>query len=258
MKKKLVISIILSFDLLFAVTTPQQTQPMPVVNKTENQFQPLSTQIKVENQKINNQNADKDIKELEKIAKDNPFMSDINYMIGIYYMAGDVKKNIKPDFNKAMLYLKKDENNIAIANYKIGELYYYGYGVPQNYNTAIEYFKRASNKKFKDYRGVAPIATLAIGETYMQKLHDFESAAPYLLQAADEFNKPEAQMTLAFLYYEGKGIGKNEDEANKWINRAYFNKDTTADMKAYMSNFIESVNSFNIESDVKNSCGMLR
>lgn len=35
-------------------------------------------------------------------------MSDINYMIGIYYMAGDVKKNIKPDFYKALMYLKKD------------------------------------------------------------------------------------------------------------------------------------------------------
>lgn len=201
---------------------------------------------------------DKDISELEKIAKENPYMANINYMIGIYYMAGDVKKNIKPNFQKAMFFLKKDENNIAIANYKIGELYYYGYGVEQSYPKAIEYFKKASKKEFKDYIAVAPIAITAISEIYVERLHDYENAVPYLLQAADEFHKPEAQMMLAFLYYEGKGIEKNEGEANKWINRAYFNKNTTADMKAYISNYIEPTNSFDIESDVKNSCGMLK
>lgn len=201
---------------------------------------------------------DKDISELEKIAKENPYMANINYMIGIYYMAGDVKKNIKPNFQKAMFYLKKDENNIAIANYKIAELYYYGYGVEQSYQKAIEYFKKATTKTFKDHIAVAPIAITAISEIYVNKLHDYENAVPYLLQAADEFKKPEAQMMLAFLYYEGKGIEKNENEANKWINMAYFNKNTTADMKAYISNYIEPTKSFDIESDVKNSCGMLK
>lgn len=75
---------------------------------------------------------------------------------------------------------------------------------------------------------------------------------------AQEFNKVEAEMTLAFMYYEGKGIPKNETEANYWINKAYFNKDANGDIKAYISNYIEPVNNFNIESDVKNSCGVLR
>lgn len=209
-------------------------------------------------QEISNEYADKDIKELEKIAKENPYMININYMIGIYYMAGDVKKNIKPDFQKALYFLKKDEDNLALANYKIGELYYYGYGVEQNYNTAIDYFKKACDSSFKDYKGVAPIALVVIAEIYLEKIFDYESAVPYLLQASQEFDKPEAEMLLAFLYFEGKGIEKNLEEADKWINKAYFNKDTTADMKAYMSNYIESVNSFDIDSDVKNSCGMLQ
>lgn len=232
------LSLCIAVNLLSAVQVPQGIDTTN--NKQVNSFK------------------DKDISELEKIAKENPYMENINYMIGIYYMAGDVKKNIKPNFQKAMLFLKKDENNIGIANYKIAELYYYGYGVEQNYTKAIEYFKKASSKSFKDYKAVAPIAITAISEIYVEKLHDYENAVPYLLQAADEFDKAEAQMMLAFLYFEGKGIEKNESEANKWINRAYFNKNTTADMKAYISNFIEPTNSFDIESDVKNSCGMLK
>ena len=70
----------------------------------------------------------KDITELERLAEDNPYLNDISFMIGVYYMAGDVKKKIKPDFKKAMKYLKRDENNLAMANFKIAELYYYGYG----------------------------------------------------------------------------------------------------------------------------------
>lgn len=249
---------ILLFSLIFAEFTfansPYLIDTKKQVQQNMNKNQQDVNVVKKES----GASVEKDIGELEKIAKENPYMPDINYMIGIYYMAGDVKKNIKPDFIKAMYYLKKDENNNAIANYKIGELYYYGYGVKQDYKIAISYFKKATEKNFKDYKAVAPIATLAISQVYIEKLHEYENAIPFLMQAANEFNKPEAQMNLAFLYIEGKGIEKNEEEANKWINKAYFNKDTTADMKAYMSSYIESTNTFDIESDVKNSCGMLK
>ena len=78
------------------------------------------------------------------------------------------------------------------------------------------------------------------------------------MQAAQEFNRVEAQMTLAFMFNEGKGIEKDENEANIWLNKAYFNKDATGEHKAFMSNYIEAVTNFNIAEDVKNYCGVLQ
>lgn len=200
---------------------------------------------------------EKNVDELEKLATSNPYLTDVNYMLGVYYMAGDVKKGIPPDFKKAMSYLQKDRENIAIANYKIAELYYYGYGVEKDYDKAIEYFKQSTSDKYRDHKAVAPIALLAISQIYLDKLADFENAAPYLMEAAQKFDKVEAQITLAFLYHEGKGVTKNDEEADYWINRAYFNKEATGDHKAYISNFIEPSKTFDIAQDVRNYCGVL-
>lgn len=207
---------------------------------------------------INKMAEEKNITELEELAKNNPYMADINFMIGVYYMAGDKEKNIKPDFKKAMDYFLKDQNNLAMANYKIAELYYYGYGVERDYLKSIYFFKKSVDKKFKDYKSVAPLSLLGISNIYLEKLFDYEEAIPFLMQAAQEFDRVEAQMTIAFMYLEGKGFQKDEREANVWINKAYFNKEATGEHKAYISNYIEPVNNFNIESDVKNSCGVLR
>lgn len=201
---------------------------------------------------------EKSIKELEEMAKNNPYLEDINFMIGVYYMAGDKSKNINPDFKKAMTYFKKDENNIAMASYKIAELYFYGYGVDKDLNKSIEYFKKSVNKNMKDYKAVAPLSLLAISNIYLQELFQYEEAVPYLFQAAQEFDRVEAQMTIAFMYFEGKGLPKDEKEANAWINKAYFNKNADGEHKAYISNYIEPVNNFNIQSDVKNYCGVLK
>ena len=201
---------------------------------------------------------EKNITELESLAKNNPYMADINFMIGVYYMAGDKERNLPPDFKKAMDYFLKDQNNLAMANYKIAELYYYGYGVEKDYFKSIEYFKKSVDKKFKDYKSVAPLSLLAISNIYLEKLFDYENAVPYLMQAAQDFNRVEAEMTIAFMYYEGKGLPKDEKEANVWINKAYFNKDANGEHKAYISNYIEPVNSFDIQSDVKNYCGVLK
>lgn len=207
---------------------------------------------------VNKMAEEKNITELESLAKNNPYMTDINFMIGVYYMAGDKEKNLPPDFKKAMDYFLKDQNNLAMANYKIAELYYYGYGVGKDYFKSIEYFKKSVDKKFKDYKSVAPLSLLAISNIYLEKLFDYENAVPYLMQAAQDFNRVEAEMTIAFMYYEGKGLPKDEKEANVWINKAYFNKDATGEHKAYISNYIEPVNSFDIQSDVKNYCGVLK
>ena len=241
MIKRILISISLATSLFATQVTPIQTNP-------------IQGNINIEKMVEN-----RDIRELEELAINNPYMADINFMIGVYYMAGDKIKNIKPNFEKALKHLTKDENNLAMANYKIAEIYYYGgFGINQDLEVSIKYFNKSLNQEFKDYKSVAPLSLLAISNIYLEKLFDYENAVPYLMRAAQEFNKVEAEMTLAFMYYEGKGIPKNETEANYWINKAYFNKDANGDIKAYISNYIEPVNNFNIESDVKNSCGVLR
>lgn len=217
----------------------------------------LATPIVGNNFDMNKFGEEKNVSELEKLATSNPYLTDVNYMLGVYYMAGDVKKNIQPDFKKAMQFLQKDRANIAIANFKIAELYYYGYGVEKDYNRAIEYFKEATNEKLRDHKSVAPLALLAISQIYLEKFIDYENAIPYILQAAQKYDRVEAQIILAFLYWEGKGIEKNEEQADYWINKAYFNKNATGDHKAYISNYIEATDTFNINEDVRNYCGVL-
>lgn len=197
------------------------------------------------------------IEKIKEAAASNPHLQNINYLIGIYYMAGDVKNNIKPDFKKAMKYFLKDSNNIANANYRIAELYFYGYGTKKDLKKAIYYLEKAMDKKFVDYEAVRPIALVAIGRIYAKELKKPEKAIPYLLEAAQKYDKVEAQLALAFMFRRGEGVKENTNEANHWIQKAYFNKNADGNIKAYISNFVVAKGDFDIENDVKQYCGML-
>lgn len=212
--------------------------------------------VKKDINEIKNVEMDKNkfIKELKGLVEANPYVKDANYTLGIYYMAGDIKNGREPDFQKAKFHLLKDKDNLAMANFKIAELYYYGYGVRQDYQKAIQWFKRAINEDFKDARAVILRARLAIGETYLMKLQDGENAFPYFLKVAQENNEASAQMTVAFMYLEGKGVDKNKEEANYWINKAYFNPHVESFQKVFMARFIESVGEYNIQADLRETC----
>ena len=145
MIKRILISISLATSLFATQVTPIQTNP-------------IQGNINIEKMVEN-----RDIRELEELAINNPYMADINFMIGVYYMAGDKIKNIKPNFEKALKHLTKDENNLAMANYKIAEIYYYGgFGINQDLEVSIKYFNKSLNQEFKDYKSVAPLSLLAI------------------------------------------------------------------------------------------------
>ena len=81
---------------------------------------------------------------------------------------------------------------MAFAAYKIGEMYYYGLGVEQDYNKAIEFLKQYNGDFDEDFADEAPpIVWRMLGEMYKngwgveQNLEEAEK----LFKAANTYDK---------------------------------------------------------------------
>jgi TPR repeat protein len=120
------------------------------------------------------------------------------------------------EYEKAKdLYLKAAEQEEAHAQFRLGELYYYGDGVPQDYAKAREWFLKAAeqgNSNAENYLG----AILANGDGVTQ---DYEKAREWFLKAAEQ-GVAAAQRNLAIIYYNGHGVPQDSAKANEWFLKA--------------------------------------
>lgn len=199
---------------------------------------PLNENVEV-NGKIFNPN--QLVGQLKMLTTTNPYVKNANFMLGLYYFSGDPSQGIEPDYKKALEHMKKDIDNLSIANYKIGEIYYYGLDTKQDLFSAIQWFERSIKKEYMDSKQVAPLANAAIGAIYLNEMKDAKKAFPYLLKAAQDGTVVQAQMAIAFMYAKGDGIKQNWDEADYWLNKAWKNPNVTDEQKAYLNNSIEKV-----------------
>ncbi|ROO27984.1 hypothetical protein SAOR_06650 [Salinisphaera orenii MK-B5] len=107
------------------------------------------------------------------------------------------------------------EQGNASAQYNMGVLYDEGYGVERNYETALEWYRRAAEQEYAK-------AEHNLGIMY-QEGHgteaDPERAAEWFRRAA-EHGEPAAQNNLAVMYVRGQGVPRNLGEAAKWAARA--------------------------------------
>ncbi len=182
---------------------------------------------------------------LQSLTMTNPYVEYANFMLGLYYLAGDPAQGIKQDYIKAMDYFKKDAANLAMANYKIAEMYYFGLGIKKDTKTAMQWFLKAIDGEFMDSKQATPIANAAIGTIYLNELKDPKKAYPYLLNSAQDGNLVDAQIVLAFMYAKGDGIKQNWDEADYWLNKAWTNKAITPEQKKSLIQFIEKAGQAN-------------
>jgi hypothetical protein len=101
------------------------------------------------------------------------------------------------------------------AQYRLGQMYFFGQGVATNPNEAAKWFKSAAEKGnagaqyhlgllFDTGRGVKASAA---------------EAASWFRKAAEQ-NDPQAQFTLGYLYQDGRGVQKSGPEALRWYRRA--------------------------------------
>ncbi|ROO29433.1 SH3 domain-containing protein [Salinisphaera orenii] len=103
----------------------------------------------------------------------------------------------------------------ASAQYNMGVLYDGGYGVERNYETAMEWYRRAAEQEYAK-------AEHNLGIMY-QEGHGTEAdpdrAAEWFRRAA-EHGEPAAQNNLAVMYVRGQGVPRDLGQAAKWAARA--------------------------------------
>ena len=106
----------------------------------------------------------------------------------------------------------------AMAQYNLGDIYYYGMGVDQDPKAAIQWYHKAANQGYVK-------AQYALGKIYYNIERDYRKAMKWYRKAAQ--GHAEAQHTLGQIYYSGIDdkygevvLEKNHTEAVKWYRRA--------------------------------------
>jgi TPR repeat protein len=123
----------------------------------------------------------------------------------------DVKDYVKslPLLNKAA------EAGNAAAMYDLGELYYYGQGVPQDYARARAWYQKAA------VAGSA-LAMADLGYLYEHGFgvaQDYAQACTWYQKAADAGNG-DAMNNLGMLYANGWGVARDDAQAREWLQKA--------------------------------------
>lgn len=100
--------------------------------------------------------------------------------------------------------------------YRIGKCFLYGMGTEQNYFSAIQHFKEASENKYALY-SLGMMAKRGLG---MEKNDSL--SFHYFSQSADKGNA-YAQYETAIAFESGKGVSKNLEIAENYYSLAYYN-----------------------------------
>jgi TPR repeat protein len=123
------------------------------------------------------------------------------------------------------------ENGHPLAQWKLGQMYAKGEGVPQDDLRAFEYFSRVANSHADDRpdtpqaRAVAN-AFVALGYYFLEGIPNSTvrpnpaRAWEMFHYAASYFADPDAQYGLARLYLDGIGVPRDPRRAIRWLSLA--------------------------------------
>jgi TPR repeat protein len=120
------------------------------------------------------------------------------------------------------------ENGHPLAQWKLGQMYAKGDGVPRDDLRAFEYYSRIANSHADDRPDtprsrVVSSALVALGHYYLEGIpnsairRDPLRAWEMFHYAATYFADPDAQYDLARLYLEGVGAPKDPRQAVRWL-----------------------------------------
>jgi uncharacterized protein len=113
------------------------------------------------------------------------------------------------------LYTKAAEKGYADAQYYLGQMYYNGQGVPQDYKQAVHWFTKAAEKGYADaqyYLGVMYDNGPGVPQ-------DYKKAANWYTKAAEQ-GHVDAQYNLGVMYYKGEGVAQNYKLTYVWESLA--------------------------------------
>jgi uncharacterized protein len=120
----------------------------------------------------------------------------------------------------------------AIAQLRLGTLYYHGHGVRESNTLAMQWFERAATQGLAEAQyqlgnmHAYGLTKPAAGEDPQRR------AAQWYFEAARQ-GHAESQYSLGILFLTGSGVTQSAEEARKWIGRAA--AQGHADAKSYMA-----------------------
>jgi len=98
------------------------------------------------------------------------------------------------------------------AAYRLGDFYLTGRGVERDVEKALEFFKRAADRRRVD-------AIFSVAQCYLFVLDEPTKAIPWLKKAAD-LGRAEAMNDLGVCYDVGRGVESSADVAFAWFKKA--------------------------------------
>lgn len=115
------------------------------------------------------------------------------------------------------------EHGDAAAQYKLGDMYLRGEGVPKDYGEAEKWYRQAAEQGNADAQH--NLATMyRKGDGVLQ---DYAEAIRWYRKAAEQ-GLASSQYNLGWMYSNGVGVAKDEAEAIKWYRKAAEQGDTDA------------------------------
>ena len=108
------------------------------------------------------------------------------------------------------LITKEAEKGDDFAQYKLGEIYYYGHGIGNDYSQSLNWFTKASSQGNKDadkYLKQMYFYGIGVGQ-------DYEKAYHFLQKGKQKFYD---LLSLSFLFYNGLGVQKDLVKAEQLL-----------------------------------------
>jgi TPR repeat protein len=134
-------------------------------------------------------------------------------LLGEMYFLG---KGVKQDYQEAAKwYRKAAEQGRANAQYNLGFMYENGQGVIQDYQEAAKWYRKAAEQGDANAQNL-----LGAVYSYVEGVEqDYQEASKWYRKAAEQ-GDANAQYNLGFMHENGQGVIQDRKEAAKWYGMA--------------------------------------
>jgi len=124
------------------------------------------------------------------------------------------------NYKKAVTLLRPlADRGDSVAQLKLGMLYYYGYGVPEDEPRAVSWLKMSAAQGNLDAMYQLGNVYTFGAETHKLTADADVEAVKWYFEAARAGHK-DGQYALGLMFLAGKGVVQSQDEGLAWIRRA--------------------------------------